>query len=149
TIECRETWAGVDQVARERAIRSGGVYSLSAQLSKLPAFCPVWRVPMAPPAERQPVTASIPVLLISGGYDWLTPSSWGREAAKHLSEARHVIFRAAGHGVSSQDPCAARLRDEFIDAPDSHGPLPCRADTPLDFAGAVERIRAMARDGER
>ena len=149
TVECRETWAGVDQAARERAIRSGGIYSLTAQLSKLPAFCPVWRVPVASPAERQPVSAAIPTLLMSGGYDWLTPPAWGREAAKHLPQSRHVIFRAQGHGVSSQDQCAARLRDEFIDAPDPRWPLPCRADTPPDFAAALERIKASMRDGEK
>jgi pimeloyl-ACP methyl ester carboxylesterase len=143
TIECRETWAGVDQGARDKAIQTGGVYSLTAQLSKLPAFCPVWRVPVAPPAERQPVTAAVPTLLMSGGYDWLTPQSWGRDAAKHLPESRHVVFRAQGHGVSSQDQCAARLRDEFFDAPDPRWPLPCRADTPPDFAGAAERVKAM------
>jgi len=143
TIECRETWAGVDQAARERAIQAGGIYSLTAQLSKLPAFCPVWRVPVAPPAERQPVTAALPTLLLSGGYDWLTPAAWGRAAAKHLPEARHVIFRAQGHGVSSQDQCAARLRDEFFDAPDPRWPLPCRADAPPDFAGAAERVKAL------
>ena len=110
----------------------------------------MWRVPVAPAAERQPVTASIPTLLLSGGYDWLTPSSWGRDAAKNLPESRHVVFRAQGHGVSSQDPCAARLRDEFIDAPDPRWPLPCRADAPPDFAGAAERVKALpAREGDR
>ena len=44
-----------------------------------------------------------------------------------------MIFRSQGHGVSSQDQCAARLRDEFFDSPDPRWPLPCRADTPLDF----------------
>jgi pimeloyl-ACP methyl ester carboxylesterase len=146
TIECRETWAGVDQAARERAIQTGGIYSLTAQLSKLPAFCPVWRVPAASAAERQPVTATVPTLLMSGGYDWLTPPAWGRDAAKYLPESRHVLFRAQGHGVSSQDQCAARLRDEFFDAPDPRGPLPCRADTPPDFASAAERVKAMKND---
>jgi pimeloyl-ACP methyl ester carboxylesterase len=146
TIECRETWAGVDQAAREQAIQTGGIYSLTAQLSKLPAFCPVWRVPVAPAAERQPVTAALPTLLLSGGYDWLTPASWGREAARHLPESRHVIFRALGHGVSSQDSCAARLRDEFFDAPDPRWPLPCRADAAPDFASAVEWVKAMKND---
>jgi pimeloyl-ACP methyl ester carboxylesterase len=145
TIECRETWAGVDQPARDAAIQAGGVYSLTAQLSKLPAFCPVWRVPVAPPAERQPVTAPVPTLLLSGGYDWLTPPNWGRDAAKHLPDSRHVIFRSQGHGVSSQDQCAARLRDEFFDSPDPRGPLPCRADTPLDFQLAAERVKQMNR----
>jgi len=143
TIECRETWAGVDQAARDNAIQAGGIYSLSALTSKLGGYCPVWRVPVAPPAERLPVESSAPTLLMSGGYDWLTPPSWGRDAAKHLSLSRHVIFRSQGHGVSAQDPCAARLRDEFIDSPDPRYPLSCRADTPPDFADAAERAKAI------
>ena len=150
TVECRETWAAVDQAARERAIQAGGVYALTTVLSKLPAYCPVWRVPTAPPTERQPVTAPVPTLLLSGGYDWLTPASWGREAARRLPESRHVIFRALGHGVSSQDSCAARLRDEFVDDPNPRWPLPCRADAAPDFAAAAERVKALtSRDGDR
>jgi hypothetical protein len=107
-------------------------------------------VPVATSAERQAVTAPIPTLLLSGGYDWLTPAAWGRDAAKALPESRHVVFRSQGHGVSSQDACAARLRDEFVDAPDPRWPLPCRADAPLDFASAAERAKAMsAREGEK
>jgi pimeloyl-ACP methyl ester carboxylesterase len=150
TIECRETWAAVDQAARDKSIQAGGVYGLSATLSKLPAYCPVWRVPTAPASEREAVTAAIPTLLLSGGYDWLTPPDWGRAAARKLPDSRHVIFRSAGHGVSSQDACAARLRDEFIDDPNTRWPLPCRADTPPDFAGAAERVKALSpREGDR
>jgi pimeloyl-ACP methyl ester carboxylesterase len=143
TVECRESWAAVDQAARDQAIQAGGVYGLSARMSKLGAFCPVWRVPVAPESERQPVQSGIPTLLLSGRYDWLTPADWGRAAARHLTTSRHVIFRAQGHGVSAQDPCAARLRDEFIDAPDPRHPPSCRADTPPDFAGAAERAKAL------
>ncbi|MFI5000036.1 MAG: alpha/beta hydrolase [Reyranellales bacterium] len=143
TIECRESWAAVDQAARDRSIEAGGIYSLSAQQSKLAAFCPVWRVPVAPPAERQPVKSSIPTLLLSGVYDWLTPPEWGKEAAKGLENSHHVVFRALGHGVSTQDVCAARLRDEFIEDPNPRAPLPCRPDMPPDFADAAERVRAL------
>jgi pimeloyl-ACP methyl ester carboxylesterase len=150
TIECRETWAAVDQTARDRAIQAGGVYGLTASMSKLPAYCPVWRVPIAPAVERQAVTAPIPTLLLSGGYDWLTPPAWGREAARRLPESRHVIFRSQGHGVSSQDACAARLRDEFIDDPNPRWPLPCRSDVAPDFAQAAERVKALSsRDSDK
>lgn len=143
TIECRETWTGIDQNARDRAIRTGGVYGLTAILSKLSAFCPAWRVPSAPSVERQPVTAPIRTLLISGGYDWLTPADWGREAARNLPESRHVVFRALGHGVTAQDGCAARVRDAFIEAPDPRLPLPCRVDAAPDFGRAADRARAL------
>ena len=100
-------------------------------------------MPAAPADERQPVKSAIPTLLLSGGYDWLTPPAWGVEAARHLSQSRHVVFRAKGHGVVSQDPCAARLRDAFIDSPDPKRALPCRADTPPNFTAAYERVRNL------
>ena len=89
------------------------------------------------------MTSDVPTLLLSGGYDWLTPPAWGREAARSLSSSRHVVFRAQGHGVVIQDPCAARLRDSFIDNPDPRRALPCRADTPLNFTAAYERARDL------
>jgi pimeloyl-ACP methyl ester carboxylesterase len=143
SIECRETWATVDRAARRKAIEASGVYGFNARTSKSPAFCPVWRVPAAPASERQPVKAAVPTLLLSGTFDWLTPPAWGREAAKHLSSSRHVVFRAQGHGVVIQDPCAARLRDAFIEEPDPKRALPCRADTPLNFTAAYERVRNL------
>jgi pimeloyl-ACP methyl ester carboxylesterase len=143
SIECRETWAAVDRAARRKQIEASGVYGLSARTSKSPAFCPVWRVAPAPAAERQPVKAATPTLLLSGTYDWLTPPSWGREAARHLASSRHVVFRAQGHGVVVQDACAARLRDAFIDDPDPKRALPCRADAPPNFAAAYDRARNL------
>jgi pimeloyl-ACP methyl ester carboxylesterase len=143
SIECRETWATVDRPQRRKMIEASGIYGFSARTSKSPAFCPVWRVPAAPPAERQPVQSAIPTLLLSGTYDWVTPPAWGREAARHLSSSRHVVFRAQGHGVAVQDACAARLRDGFIEEPDPKRPPSCRADTPPNFTAAYERARNL------
>lgn len=143
SIECRETWPLVDRAARRRAIESNGIYGLNARTSKSSIFCPVWRVPAAPAAERQPVKAAVPTLLLSGGYDWLTPPAWAREAAKSLSTARNVVFRAQGHGVVVQNACAARLRDAFIEDPEPKRGLPCRPDTAPNFTAAWERARNM------
>ncbi len=143
SIECRETWSAVDRAARRRQIDASGIYGLNAKTSKSPAFCPVWRVAPAPAIERQPVKSSVPTLLLSGTFDWLTPPSWAREAAKTLSASRHVVFRGQGHGVVVQDACAARLRDGFIDDPDPKRPLPCRPDTPPNFTAAYDRARTL------
>jgi pimeloyl-ACP methyl ester carboxylesterase len=143
SIECRETWASVDRAARRKMIDQNGVYGLNARTSKSPAFCPVWRVAAAPASERQPVKAATPTLLLSGTFDWLTPPAWGRDAARYLPASRHVVFRAQGHGVVVQDPCAARLRDAFIEEPDPKRGLPCRADTPPNFTAAYERARNL------
>ncbi len=143
TGECRESWASVDLAARDKSILIGGIYGLTAKASKLPTACPVWHVPPATSAERLPVQSDIPTLLLSGGYDWLTPPSWGKEAARHLSVSRHVVFRGQGHGVSSQDPCAARLRDEFFVTPDPRAVPGCPTGAPLDFAAAAERAKSI------
>jgi pimeloyl-ACP methyl ester carboxylesterase len=145
SIECRETWAAVDQAARERQIEAGGPYGLNARQSKSPGFCRVWRVPAAPASERAPVTSEIPTLLLSGGYDWLTPPAWAREAARTLSSSRHVVFRAQGHGMVVQDPCASRLRDSFIDDPNPERVPGCRTNAPPNFAAAYERARNLPR----
>jgi len=143
SIECRETWPMVDRTARRNAIEENGVYGLNAKASKSPTFCPAWRVAAAPAADRQPVKSAVPTLLLSGTFDWLTPPLWAREAARTLSASRNVVFRAQGHGVVVQDPCAARLRDSFIEDPDPKKALPCRADTPPNFTAAWERARNM------
>ena len=133
----------VDRTARRNAIEENGVYGLNAKASKSPIFCPAWRVAAAPAADRQPVKSSVPTLLLSGTFDWLTPPLWAREAARTLPASRNVVFRAQGHGVVVQDPCAARLRDSFIEDPDPKKALPCRADTPPNFTAAWERARNM------
>jgi pimeloyl-ACP methyl ester carboxylesterase len=143
SIECRETWAVVDQAERRRVIENAGVYGLTARQSKSPAFCPVWRVPAAPASERQPVKGSTPVLVLSGAYDWLTPPAWGRETVRHLANSRHVVFRAQGHGVVIQDPCGGRLRDDFIEDPDPKRAPVCRGEGGPNFTAASERVRAL------
>ena len=143
SIECRETWPLVDRAARRKAIESNGVYGLNAKSSKSPSFCPVWRVASAPASEREPVKSAVPTLLLSGGYDWLTPPAWAREAAKTLANSRNVVFRAQGHGVVVQDVCAARLRDAFVEDPAPKRALPCRPDTSPNFTAAWERARNM------
>ena len=143
SVECRETWPFVDRAARQRSIETNGVYGFNARTSKSPAYCPLWRVPPGPATERQPVQSSVPTLLLSGTFDWLTPPAWARDAARYLSASRQVVFRAQGHGVVVQDPCAARLRDSFIEEPDPKRGLPCRADLPPNFATAYERAREL------
>jgi pimeloyl-ACP methyl ester carboxylesterase len=143
SVECRETWAAVNLAARQRAIDTAGIYGLSARLSKAAVYCPAWRVPAAPASERQPVKSAVPTLLLSGSYDWLTPAAWAADAARTLPASRQIVFRALGHGVTSQDPCIARLRDAFIEDPDAKRPPSCSADAPPNFTAAAERARAL------
>jgi pimeloyl-ACP methyl ester carboxylesterase len=118
SVECRETTAFLDGPARERAIAEAGIYGLVARVNTGPALCPVWRVPSADPAEKQPVRSAVPALLLSGAYDWLTPTAWAEAARRHLPNARLVEFRAMGHAVTANDACAEELLAGFIETPD-------------------------------
>jgi pimeloyl-ACP methyl ester carboxylesterase len=127
SIECRETTAFVDRAARDEAIAKAGIYGLVARANTGPALCPVWRVPAAPAAEKQPVQSDVPTLLMSGSYDWLTPPAWAEAARQHLPNSRHVEFRALGHAATANDDCAEALLAQFMASPD-----PGRAPACLD-----------------
>jgi pimeloyl-ACP methyl ester carboxylesterase len=52
----------------------------------------------APPAWRgQPVNASVPVLILSGALDPVTPPAFGDELARTLTNSRHVRVPFGGH----------------------------------------------------
>ena len=125
SIECRETWSAVDRAARRKQIEASGLYGLNARLSKSPAFCPVWRVPPAPAAERQPVKSEVPTLLLSGGYDWLTPPAWGREAAKtSVGVAPRRVPRPRATAWSSRIPAPAACATVSSTIPTPSGRCP-------------------------
>ena len=67
------------------------------------------------PAERLPVASPVPVLLLSGAYDPVTPPDWGDRAAATLPKSRHLVFRAASHIVTSGEDCAMAAAVTFVE----------------------------------
>ena len=80
----------------------------------------VWKVPPAPKAMRQPVTSSIPTLLISGSFDTLTSLAGAQAAAANLSNATIISIPGVGHVVSPASPCAQAVIVSFL--ADPHAP---------------------------
>jgi pimeloyl-ACP methyl ester carboxylesterase len=77
----------------------------------------VWKVPAAPTAMRQPVTSSIPTLLISGTFDTLTSLAGAKAAAANLSNATIVSIPGVGHVVAPASPCAQAVIVSFLADP--------------------------------
>ena len=101
TADARQTLAGIrSKVLAERVL----------------AVCDVWPHGKAPPDAATPVTSDIPMLILSGGLDPVTPPSGGDLVAKTLSRSRHIVAKGYGHIVSSH-ACAPRLIAAFIDDP--------------------------------
>jgi pimeloyl-ACP methyl ester carboxylesterase len=77
--------------------------------------CAVWPRGEVPADFHVPVESEIPTLLLSGEFDPVTPSRYGDEVAKTLSNSRHLILRGQGHSVSGVG-CMPRILGEFIES---------------------------------
>jgi pimeloyl-ACP methyl ester carboxylesterase len=82
--------------------------------------CPVWNVPPAPASFRVPTVSDVPVLLLSGSFDAITPLAWAYAAAETLPNAKVVSIPGAGHFVAPESTCAQSAIASFLRRP--HAP---------------------------
>jgi pimeloyl-ACP methyl ester carboxylesterase len=71
--------------------------------------CALWPKARVAADFRTPVKARVPVLLVSGKYDPVTPPEFGERIAKSMPLARHIVVSTSGHGSASGCPRAAAL----------------------------------------
>ncbi len=106
----KRTFLGDDRVRRQSAIA---------------VFWPRGRVP----AEYgEPVRSKVPVLVLSGTHDPVTPPRFGAEAARHLDNSLHLVVPGA-HGVGG--PVIDRIMGDLLETGSVKG---------LDTSG-IETIR--------
>ncbi|MFN9280985.1 MAG: alpha/beta fold hydrolase [Betaproteobacteria bacterium] len=85
--------------------------------------CDGWPQGAVPAAFYEVPPAPVPVLVLSGGLDPVTPPRHGQRVAQALGpQARHVVVPHAGHGLMLQG-CLRDVVFRFIDAPDSAAAL--------------------------
>ncbi|MCX7557518.1 alpha/beta fold hydrolase [Xanthomonadaceae bacterium JHOS43] len=89
-------------------------------ITSLKAQCNVWPRGQRPDDMREPVRGDIPVLLLSGLFDPVTPPRYGDEVAETLSKARHLILHGQGHNVIGVG-CTPKLVAQFIESTDPAG----------------------------
>ena len=88
-------------------------------------ICSAWGLDPAPPLAAEPVASDIPTLVLAGRYDPITPLEWGRSALVNLTDTTIVEFPAAGHSVTTDNPCALQIIAAFLDDPDKKPDLSC------------------------
>jgi pimeloyl-ACP methyl ester carboxylesterase len=94
-------------------------------------FCDVWEVePVGDDADEVPVAqaAEVPVLVVSGELDPITPARQGRRLAERLG-APHLLVPLGGHAPAVVDACAIDRVRRFLDSPRE----PVRACPPRGF----------------
>ncbi len=82
--------------------------------------CSVWPHADLPPHFGDPVRSDVPVLLLSGELDPVTPPRWAEEAKATLSDSAHFVAPGVGHGVTAVG-CAPKLIEQFLDAGTARG----------------------------
>jgi pimeloyl-ACP methyl ester carboxylesterase len=104
--------------------------------------CKVWPKGTVPEGYREPVTSSVPTLLLSGELDPVTPPSWGEEAKKTLGNSLHVVVPGVGHNTVVLG-CVQSLMADFVKQGSLEGLKPaCGSDLTrppffTSFAGPV------------
>jgi pimeloyl-ACP methyl ester carboxylesterase len=91
------------------------------------AACELWSVPAAASLENEPVYSDIPVLVLAGEYDPITPPAWGQQVAATMENATYVEFPGLGHGVSLDGSCPLSITLAFLAAPEEEPDTSCVA----------------------
>lgn len=81
--------------------------------------CEIWSVNKVPKIENMAVRSDIPVLLISGEYDELTPVKWAESMTNNLTNSYHLIFKGWKHGPTTNwgNSCAMQAANDFFNDP--------------------------------
>lgn len=80
--------------------------------------------------EFRPVSSDVPVLILAGEFDPITPPAYGRQAARTLPNSTFVEVPAMGHGVSPSSDCTRDLIDVFLEEPGQSPDTSCVASLP-------------------
>ncbi len=88
-------------------------YLGNAFMESMKAVCDVWPRGVVDEAFNTPVQSAVPVLLLSGANDPVTPPAYGERALTAFSNGRHVVLAGQGHGQLASG-CMPRLATQFV-----------------------------------
>jgi pimeloyl-ACP methyl ester carboxylesterase len=111
SVTCAEDVPRIDAEARRTVLDGNAAKDLALRAISV---CDVWPRGRMPADFTQPVQSDVPVLLLSGGLDPVTPPRHAETVAKTLTRHRHVVAPGLGHIVSPH-ACAPRLVAAFVE----------------------------------
>jgi pimeloyl-ACP methyl ester carboxylesterase len=88
-------------------------YIGALQFDALETICSIWPQGPLDDGFREPLNTDIPVLLLSGSADPITPPRYADLAAVDLANARHLIGVRQGHGQLAAG-CMPRIVADFV-----------------------------------
>lgn len=122
SVVCTEDLPFIDFARLDRA-RLAATYIGTEQIDTLREVCSYWPRGQLDPDFRAPLRSNVPVLLLSGGDDPVTPPGNATRAMQGLARSRHLLLPSQGHGqigATCMDRVIARfvgsLETELLDA---------------------------------
>ncbi|MHC5003038.1 MAG: alpha/beta fold hydrolase [Planctomycetota bacterium] len=110
-VTCGEDLDRIDPA--EIAAATRGTFLGDDRVRRQMAVCAFWPRSRNLEGAGEPVRSDVPVLLMSGTMDPVTPPRWGEAAARHLSRSVHVVAPGS-HGLGG--PCIEGIVRAFLDA---------------------------------
>ena len=89
--------------------------AVSGAVNEVRALCAMWDVPASSRIIDLAISSDVPVLILSGHLDPITPVAWARRLADGLGNATLVEHREWTHVPSMSDVCAAHIVAGFLD----------------------------------
>jgi len=89
----------------------------NAITESLLAACTVWPHGTRPVGFREPLRGTLPVLILSGRHDPVTPVRYAEAIASHLSRVKLLVLAGQGHGLVGTG-CVPRLLEQFVQSAD-------------------------------
>jgi pimeloyl-ACP methyl ester carboxylesterase len=90
-----------------------GTFLGAAQLDALRSLCSVWPRGPIDADFHKPLLTEVPVLLLSGGNDPVTPPMYAERARRGLKNSLHVVLPDLGHGQIVA-PCIDGVLAHFL-----------------------------------
>jgi pimeloyl-ACP methyl ester carboxylesterase len=89
------------------------------------AICKEWRPQIADKNIFQPIISDVPVLILAGEFDPVTPPLFGEVTARTLSNSTFITVPSASHAAMFVDDCLMKIATDFISSPDKKISVEC------------------------
>ncbi len=113
SVVCSEDAAGLKPDPAAEGTLLGNEFS-----RVLGAQCAIWPKGAMPADFHQPLAGDVPVLVLEGEFDPVTPPRYGEEVVKTLPNGRLFVLRGQGHNVIGAG-CVPKLFAQFLDTTDA------------------------------
>jgi pimeloyl-ACP methyl ester carboxylesterase len=137
TVECYEE-VPFNSLERAKVLLNGVPQNIQSALLEdfltQVSECDLWNLPQATDFENKAVTSNLPVLVMSGEFDPITPAKWAQATADALPNSFNFVIPGMGHAtVDIGNDCATQIALDFLDDPLSEPDASCIARMAPEF----------------